>query len=93
MELQILILSEESQKEKDKYHMMSLICVIYNMEQMILSKKKKKTETDHSHGEQIWGYHGRKGHGQAFWVFYWMQMLYLEWMGNGALLYSRGNCE
>ena len=42
MELQILILSEESQKEKDKYHMMSLICGIYNMEQMILSKKKKK---------------------------------------------------
>ena len=28
MKLEILILSEVSQKEKDKYHMMSLICVI-----------------------------------------------------------------
>ena len=26
MELETLILSEESQKEKDKYHMISLIC-------------------------------------------------------------------
>ena len=26
MQLEILILSEESQKEKDKYHMISLIC-------------------------------------------------------------------
>ena len=28
MELEILILSEVSQKEKGKYHMISLICVI-----------------------------------------------------------------
>ena len=28
MELQIIILSEVSQKEKDKYHMISLICGI-----------------------------------------------------------------
>ena len=28
MELEILILSEVSQKEKDKYHMVSLICGI-----------------------------------------------------------------
>ena len=28
MELEILILSEVSQKEKDKYHMISLICGI-----------------------------------------------------------------
>ena len=26
MELEILILNEESQKDKDKYHMISLIC-------------------------------------------------------------------
>ena len=29
MELEIIILSEVSQKEKDKYHMISLICGIY----------------------------------------------------------------
>ena len=28
MDLQIIILSEVSQTEKDKYHMISLICVI-----------------------------------------------------------------
>ena len=28
MDLEIIILSEVSQKEKDKYHMISLICVI-----------------------------------------------------------------
>ena len=28
MELEITILSKESQKEKDKYHMMSLLCGI-----------------------------------------------------------------
>ena len=28
IQLEIIILSEESQKEKDKYHMMSLICEI-----------------------------------------------------------------
>ena len=28
MDLEIIILSEVSQKEKDKYHMMSLICGI-----------------------------------------------------------------
>ena len=28
MQLEIIILSEISQKEKDKYHMISLICVI-----------------------------------------------------------------
>ena len=38
-ELETLILSEVSQKEKDKYRMISLICGIYNMAQMILSTK------------------------------------------------------
>ena len=42
MQLEILILSEISQKEKDKYHIMSLICGIKNMAQMILSTKQKQ---------------------------------------------------
>ena len=42
-DLAIIILSEVStcQKEKDKYHMISLICGIYNMVQMNLSMKQK----------------------------------------------------
>ena len=36
MELEVIILSEVSQTEKDKYHMISLICGIQNMTQMYL---------------------------------------------------------
>ena len=36
MDLEISILSKVSQKEKDKYHMISLKCGIYNMMQMNL---------------------------------------------------------
>jgi len=41
MELETLILSELSQKEKDKYHMISFITGIQYTAQMNLSKKKK----------------------------------------------------
>ena len=41
MELETLILSEVSQKEKDKYHMASLIFGINIMAQMTLSTEKK----------------------------------------------------
>ena len=39
MQLEIIILSEVSQKEKDKYHMISFIGGIKNMAQMNLSTK------------------------------------------------------
>ena len=41
MELETLILSEISQKEKDKYHMISLISGISYIVQMNLSTEKK----------------------------------------------------
>ena len=41
MELETLILSEVSQKEKDRYHMISLISRILYMAQMNLSTEKK----------------------------------------------------
>ena len=41
MKLETLILSEVSQKEKDKYHMISLISGIYYTAQMNLSTEKK----------------------------------------------------
>ena len=43
MQLEILILSEVSKKEKDKYHMIPLICGIKNMAQMNLSIEWKQT--------------------------------------------------
>ena len=42
VQLEILILSEGSRKEKGKYHMISLIRGIYHMAQMILSTKQKQ---------------------------------------------------
>ena len=42
MQLEIIILSEVSQKEKDKYYMISLICgILKQMIQMNLFTKKK----------------------------------------------------
>ena len=47
MELETLILSEVSQKEKDKYHMISLISGIYYMAQMNLSTEKKLMDLEY----------------------------------------------
>ena len=55
MDLEIIILSEVSQKEKDIYHMISLICGIRNIPQMNLSMKQKQT---HRRREQTWGCQG-----------------------------------
>ena len=46
MELETLILSEVSQKEKDKYHMISLISRIQYMAQMNLSTEKKTMDME-----------------------------------------------
>ena len=53
MDLEIVILSEVSQKEKDKYRRMSLICGIY----MNIFVKEKQT---HRHKKTVYGYQRRK---------------------------------
>ena len=45
MDLEIIILNEVNQKEKDKYHMITLICGISNITQMSLSMKQKHSQT------------------------------------------------
>ena len=66
MDLEVLILSDASQKEKDKYHMISLISGIWYMAQMNLSTEKKimdmenrimvaKKEREEWEGPGIWG--------------------------------------
>ena len=45
IDLEIIILSEVSQKEKDKY-MISLTCGVHNMIQMNLFMNQKQTETN-----------------------------------------------
>ena len=49
MELETLILSEVSQKEKDKYHMISLISEISYTAQMKLSTEKKIMDMENRH--------------------------------------------
>ena len=46
MQLETLILSEVSQKEKDKYHVIPLIFVIQYMAQINLSTEKKVTDLE-----------------------------------------------
>ena len=52
MDLEIVILSEVSQTQKDKYHMISLTCGIENMRQIDISMKQKQT---HNYREQTCG--------------------------------------
>ena len=55
MQLEIIILSEVSQKEKDKYHRISLICGIQNTTPVNISMKQKQT---HRYREQTCGFQG-----------------------------------
>ena len=51
MDLEIIILRELTQKNKDKYNMKSLICGIKNVIQMDLFMKRKQT---HRHRKENW---------------------------------------
>ena len=53
IQLEIIIPSEISQKQKDKYHMITPICGIQNTAQMNLSTQQRQT---HRHREQTHGY-------------------------------------
>ena len=66
MQPKILILREINQKEKDKYHVMSLTCGNYKMTQMNLSTKLKQT---HRHREQTCGCQGGEGREWDGWEF------------------------
>ena len=81
MDLEIIILTEVSQKEKDKYHMISLICGIENMTQMNISAKQKQT---HRHREQTGGCQGEEGGGEKDWEFEISRckLLYIRWINN-----------
>ena len=43
--LEIIILSEISQKEKENYHMMSLICEMLNMTNEFIHKTENRVQT------------------------------------------------
>jgi len=60
MDLEIIITSALSQTEKDKYHMISLICGIERRIQMNLFTKQK---TNRKPRKQTDGYKGQRGRG------------------------------
>ena len=62
MQLEIIILSEVNQKDKDKYHMISLIRGIENMVQMNLSTKQKQTHSQ-TQRKDLWLPWWRRGRG------------------------------
>ena len=89
MDLEIIILSKVSQKKKDKFYMISLICGIKNMTQMNLSTKQT-----HRHSEQTCGCPGGWGQGGGMdWELgiSRCKLLYIEWINSKVLLYSTGN--
>ena len=66
MERETLILSEVNHKEKDKYHMISLIPGIYNTEQMNVSTEKKIMDLE-NRLVVAWGEGGREWEGLGTW--------------------------
>ena len=88
MELETLILSYVSQKEKDEYYMMSHIwSLIYGRNEPFHRKE------NHGHGEQTCGCQGRERGIRMDWEFGVdrFKLWPLEWMSNKVLLYSAGN--
>ena len=67
MQLEILMLSEVGQKEKDKCYITSLMCGIQYMAQMNLSTKKKQTDRDREQACGCQGEGGREWHGLGVW--------------------------
>ena len=87
MELETLILSEVSQKKKDKYHMISHIWNLVHGTNEPFHRKE-----NHGHGEQTCGCQGGKEGSGMDWEFgvNRCRLLPLEWISNEILLCSTG---
>ena len=84
------ILSELSQSDRERYHMMSLKCGLKKRIQMNLYTKWKQT---HRLREQAYGYQRGKGAGRGSWEYgvNSYTLLYIKKINSKALLYSTGN--
>ena len=88
MELELITLSEVSQTEKGRYHGMSLMYGIYDMNEPVC-----EAETDSQIQRWAWWLLGREGGGLEREVgISSRKLLYTEWINNKILLYSAGNC-
>ena len=89
MELETLILSEVSQKEKDKHHM-----IITHIWQLVHSTNEPfHRKENHGLGEETFSCQGGEGWSGMDWEFgvNRCKLLPLEWISNEILLYSTGN--
>ena len=88
LDLEILILSEVSQKEKEKYHMTSVICGIENIAQINLSTEQKQTQTQKT---DLWlPRGGERSRMDGEFCVSRCTLLHLEWISNEVLLYNTG---
>ena len=87
MEPKTLTLSEVGQKEKDKYHIISLTSGLYYMAQMNLSTEKKQT---HGHGEHTCSCQGGGGGSGTEFRVIRCKLLHLEWISNEVCCIAQG---
>ena len=89
MELEIVILSEVSPTEKDKYHMVSLICEIQKKGTNELIYKTQVRSQMQKTNLQLPGDKGGKDKsGDGIDIY---TLLYIKWITNKNLLQSTGN--
>ena len=87
-DLEIIILSEISQTQKDKYHMISLACgVLKNMIQMNLQNRNRPTNLE----KELMFTRGRVGGIDWEFGIDICTLLYLKYITSKDLLYSTGN--
>ena len=87
MDLEIVILSEVIQKEN--YHVISLICNIWNMTQIHLWNRNSLTDTEN----RLVVAKGDGKSGGMDWEFglSWCKLLYMEQINSMGLMFSSGN--
>ena len=87
IDLEMIILSEISQTEKDKYHMISLTCGIKKCIQMNLYTKLKQT---HRHRKQAYGYQNESRKGRDTLGVHIYTLLHIMQITDKGLLHSIG---
>ena len=85
IQLETIILSEVSQKEKGKYHITSMWNLKYDRNEPVY-----KTETDSQTENRLVVVKGKQGMNWEFGISR-CKLLHLEWINNKAILYSIGN--
>ena len=90
MDLEILILSEVSQKETYKYHTTSLTCGILNMTQVNLSMKQKQPHRHRKQTCDCQGEDGDRGRMSLEFGVSRCKLIYMEWVTTRSYCIAQG---